>query len=304
MVLDSFPEGRKKSREASAEGAYVLTHCAELSRSDGGDIPTAELKELLRAVQAWLSFIRGFWVAPLLAVGVDQYERRVWEEVGVRRMGRMQAAESWFPPHEVGSLQPAFEKFFAKWADLATRKYLDAALYWYLEANSPSGGTEVRLISAVVALEAVISLLRVSGFSTEFPTGSPRFIDELTALLSLLDVSSAIPPDYDDLRHFAETVGAQSGPGAVWALRNATAHPSVSTLASVENTKGLTNRYWQAWYLAMWYVELGLLRAIGYQGKYASRIGTQRWLGDSEPVPWTSADTSEGGVAETDLPAL
>jgi hypothetical protein len=37
--------------------------------------------------------------------------------------------------------------------------------------------------------------------------------------------------------------------------------------------------------LSLFYLELALLRLIGFDGEYANRLGSH-WVGDVEPVPW------------------
>lgn len=75
------------------------------------------------------------------------------------------------------------------------------------------------------------------------------------------------------------------GPEILFDLRNAMVHPP----------KHLDNVQWpegeelvDAWLLGTWYLELALLRVLGYDGEYWSRVRLNRPAGALEPVPWAS----------------
>jgi hypothetical protein len=44
----------------------------------------------------------------------------------------------------------------------------------------------------------------------------------------------------------------------------------------------------EAWQLATWYLELAVVRLLGYDGEYVSRLRLEGWIGDTEPVPWSA----------------
>lgn len=43
----------------------------------------------------------------------------------------------------------------------------------------------------------------------------------------------------------------------------------------------------EAWQLAAWYLELAVVRLLGYEGEYVSRLRLEGWIGDTEIVPWS-----------------
>lgn len=42
----------------------------------------------------------------------------------------------------------------------------------------------------------------------------------------------------------------------------------------------------EAWQLATWYLELVILRVLGYNGEYVNRLQLHGWAGQTEQVPW------------------
>jgi glutamyl-tRNA synthetase len=300
VVVDALPDARKKSRNSAERGGFIITHCGQADRVDGADFGVEELSSFLHTLQMFFSFVRGFWVAPLLPVGFDTQGERVWRELGVRRLDSLQSVRSWFPELERDALDRAFRCFWNTWSEPAIREHLNLALYWYLEANSGTGGIETRIVSAVVALEAVGHLLKIAHHLQE--PGLMSIQPGATVAEGVADLSRHvdIPEEFSGLRSFARAVGVSRGIDAIYSLRNAIVHPSPENRSLLDLTKEHGDKYWQAWYLAIWYVELGLLRAMGYSGPYVPRYRMNIWRGETEAVPWSQDAPSDLRTNVTD----
>ncbi|MGH7485499.1 MAG: hypothetical protein ACREMY_07830, partial [bacterium] len=81
------------------------------------------------------------------------------------------------------------------------------------------------------------------------------------------------------------------GPEVVFNIRNGLIHPP----------KDLQDPAWpnvdelfEAWQLATWQLQLVLLRVLGYEGDYWSRLRLGRSEMDVEPVPWAGDHDIEG----------
>ena len=66
-------------------------------------------------------------------------------------------------------------------------------------------------------------------------------------------------------------------------VRNKVVHPP-DKIQSVEWPSG--KELFEAWQLATWYLELGILRLLEYRGNYTSRLQLGGWSGRVKPVPW------------------
>lgn len=73
------------------------------------------------------------------------------------------------------------------------------------------------------------------------------------------------------------------GPEILFELRNAMVHPP-KHLDDIQWPEG--EELVDAWLLGTWYLELGLLRVLGYDGKYWERTRLNRPAADLDPVPW------------------
>ncbi|MFF1651028.1 hypothetical protein [Streptomyces sp. NPDC058240] len=78
--------------------------------------------------------------------------------------------------------------------------------------------------------------------------------------------------------------GARSADGAdvVTRVRNRLVHPK-ETQEPVYGGKGLVT---ETWLLTAIYLALLVLRSIGYRSFYQDLSRTNRWAGETEPVPW------------------
>jgi hypothetical protein len=73
-----------------------------------------------------------------------------------------------------------------------------------------------------------------------------------------------------------------AGPELIFGVRNSLVHPP----------KRIEEPEWpnrdellETWQLATWYLELAVLRLLGYEGEYLSRLRLGGWEFDTEPVP-------------------
>ena len=69
------------------------------------------------------------------------------------------------------------------------------------------------------------------------------------------------------------------GPKALSVIRSRLVHPGKSEPLP----------YYDAWKLAAWYLELVLLRVVGFSGEYSNRTSASRRVGQVEPVPWATS---------------
>ena len=105
--------------------------------------------------------------------------------------------------------------------------------------------------------------------------------DKVRVLLFWLGVPTAVPDSCPALK--ARDTGADA-PEAVTEIRNAIIHPTKSN--RIKREKIDMRAVYEAWQLNMWYVELALLKLIGYSGPYSNRT-TSGITGAIETLPWT-----------------
>ncbi|MBE0410980.1 MAG: hypothetical protein IBX69_14765 [Anaerolineales bacterium] len=117
-------------------------------------------------------------------------------------------------------------------------------------------------------------------FRNKFEKKSAKERFEL--LLESLIIPLSIPEGLTTLAKEAKSKNI-NGIGLITNMRNSLIHPR-SKLKSSSHTSLLLL---EARNLALWYVEMIILRLCNYDGFYSNRVlGRMRWAGEVELVPW------------------
>jgi hypothetical protein len=170
--------------------------------------------------------------------------------------------------------------------DRTFEEILDRAIGFSLAANGDEV-LDVKVPMACSGLELLANavLLR-EGFVAE--RGTIRRLETGAAVRLLLkwaDIPTEIPGELEALEKLRGREGHPEwgGPEVLFVLRNRLVHPP----------RNLKDPEWpspdemmSAWLLGTWYLELGILRALGYDGDYLSRIRPSPSPHDLVPVPW------------------
>jgi hypothetical protein len=277
------------------EGGYIVTHMGHIEREDGSAFTSDQLNDILRCMHYFLSFALGRWAGVALPVGLDKTGNRVFEEWGtpIVAAGAWHGTCSWFDDRHAELLPEVFGGFMVLWKDKTWSAAFREALHWYLGANERGTGitVEMGLILAQTALEllawthCVQSRKMISADAFE-PRGLSA-ADKIRLLASSLGIPLDIPASLPALRAKRGSRW-QDASDAITGIRNAVVHPRVK-----KNV--LSDSYYQAWNLSMWYLDMILLRLCRHKGKYANRLMTPRWAGQVELVPWAKSESGKVG---------
>lgn len=250
--------------------------------------PTTEeqLHELTGRVFTLLSFARGTAIGIFPAVGLDAAGSVVRAEWAAPRVGSTYSRQRWCWD---GLVETAVPALFAGIASLGTHQGLERcverAMRLCLAANDGEVELDVKIPLACSGLELVAwSVLQHHAWLT--PGAGLKAGQRLRLLLQWAGIPVDIPAGLTHLvaRKLAFLGADEGGPEIVFEVRNRLVHPP----------KNLRDPEWpksdvllDAWQLAMWYLELAILRVLGYDGEYVSRLIQTGWVGTTEPVPWT-----------------
>jgi hypothetical protein len=145
---------------------------------------------------------------------------------------------------------------------------------------------DVKLPVACSGLELLAwSVLQQHGWLSPRATGSLKAPDRAQLLLKWAGIPTDLPTTMPALAQRRRTLGQpmmQAVELPIYA-RNKVLHPP-DKIGSVEWPSG--HELVEAWQLATWYLELGILRLLEYRGNYRSRLQLGGWSGQTVPVPW------------------
>jgi hypothetical protein len=263
------------------QGGYEITHAGVLRRENGTPFSGRDAEEILDALGEFLGLACGAWAPPIAAIGLDEDEQLVWLELKRRWTSPWRSHLRSFDLHK-HELSDAFACYFARRSDPTWKESLRVATQIYVEANGPIT-VDTSLVLAQSALELISWVRFVDELGTHEATDFDglRPSERLRELLAWLDVEPTIPPQHTALASEAANQNWADGPHAIGAMRNALIHPRqrerllrTPSIARIELQE-----------LALWYVELAVLRLIDFNGSYFNRLG-EKATGIVEPVPW------------------
>jgi hypothetical protein len=209
----------------------------------------------------------------------------VWAEWGAPRLRTRAGSFRWCPPYKLDKALPVLAQGLAKLAeDPAMEKIVGRAVNHLLVACG-----EELIDARITVLAAGLDLLAWGQLRRS--DWSMRKLKDLTAaqstrhLLEWAGIPTAIPESFPILPAKSDVSGPTDGPWFISEVRNRLVHPP----------KRIDDPEWPddaqlraAWQLGTWYLELALLRVLGYQGEYQTRLELNRYAGHLEPVPWAA----------------
>ena len=287
VEIKSLPTTSDTFKTLRETGGYGLTHIGCLLKEDGSSFDGKTAEEILTALRFFLSFSKGMWCNPCLAVGFDDKENRVWEAWSSPQ-GHWNTTISWFDPNHCDQLVNLFPGFMAKWKDENWRKALREVIYWYLSSNCSTLGLGIGIDAGIILTQAAIErlsfeyaavykkLISKDGFKNKSFRASDRF----RLLFSSLHIPIDIPASLPELHKLAKQFNWLDAPHALTEIRNSLVHPEHKRRDQFDEA------FYPAWDLGQWYLELALLRICEYSGTYNNRLVFRKWKGNLETVPW------------------
>lgn len=263
------------------QGGFEITHIGLLRRWSGTPFSGRAAEEVLDALGDFLGLACGAWAPPVAAVGLDDDDQCIWMELKRRWTSPWRSHLRAFDlqRHELGD---AFACYFARRNDVTWKGPLRVATQIYVEANGPiTADTSLVLAQSVLELISWVRFVDELGTSRAEDFDGLRASERLRELLGWLEVEPGIPAQQAALVSESANQRWADGPHAIGAMRNALIHPRqrerllrTPTTARIELQE-----------LALWYVELALLRLIDFNGAYFNRLG-EKATGIVQPVPW------------------
>jgi hypothetical protein len=111
VTVDSVKDYYGLKKDAESKRGYAITHVGKLARIDHGTFTLTEANRVPEALFFFFSFMRGFWVAPMLPVGFNSHGEGVWQSWRPHIMWSWRHIESGFPSSRPNSVSTLFSGF-------------------------------------------------------------------------------------------------------------------------------------------------------------------------------------------------
>ncbi len=95
---------------------YAVTHIGVIENTQSNTFDLEATDDVIDSIYYFLSFCRGFWLAPILMYGFDAKSNKIWESLE-HNVDRWESTRSWLPLTESNSIENAFTGFCNKWQD-------------------------------------------------------------------------------------------------------------------------------------------------------------------------------------------
>jgi hypothetical protein len=259
------------------DGGYALTGTGRIERTDGRPFDAPAVAAVMDSLFHFLSFATGMWSQPTLLSGYDNGGNVIWQSWEVWRSSRWELRPHWLPRRTQQNAMDLFRAWHARWSDPYWKEVLERTTYFFVDANRSI--VDIGLLTSQSALETLcyaISVVdRKSITASAFDARSYPASMKIRGLLADVGIPVAVPGSLTALAGFTPAPTIGDGPSKVTWLRNRLVHPLKSARTPANSTE-----IYEAWRLALWYVEASLLALLGYTGTVWSRVS----LAD-EPFP-------------------
>lgn len=269
VVLDGQPD--VDWQELKARAGYQVTHVGNLTRADGGSFPFADAIKFLGCLHWFLSLVQGRRVGIALPAGFAQRQSAhsdgtpiidAWSVLVTEAAGS--GVASWYPKLEMGSLGGLLEDFCTQWdAGDDERDYLRFLVAIYCTATAQAILVEPRFVMAYVGLEAIAG--------EDVPEGQDV---KVRVCLERALQRYGIPTDADHLQNPSQLSPVRH----LVAVRAAIVHPNQKRMK--DNDWSHRRHVVHAWQVALWMLEVLLLKKLEYGGEYDNRLTRT-----TEPLP-------------------
>ena len=247
-----------------------------------------DLAQLTRRLFVLLSFVASREVGVGPVCGLSKTGEVVWASWGSPRLRPGRPGVRWCPPQLVAGALPTIAEGFARLyeEDEAMGVVVGRAIEHLLAADG-NEALDVRVPVACAGIDMLgWAILQRHGWAEKDVVDKMPAAAVTRLLLQWAGVPTTIPDGFDALtaRRDERHRGA-GGPEVLWGVRNKLVHPP----------NRLDNPEWpsseelaECWQLANWFLELVVLRVLGYEDQYWSRLRLGRYGADVEQVPWAA----------------
>lgn len=283
-------ERRALSRRLREEGGYAVTHVGELWRTDGTTFDAAEGEAALQAITTSLSFIRGAWSPTILPIGLDGAGEVIWSSWNRPRADPWNAPHTWSDDVDGRGIAKVCSAMLKQSEDPCWQEVLRRVVSYYLEANRSGESPpflESRIVNAQAGLELLAWALLDDGCRQavgEEREGGSGFEKRLREMLRRSHIPADIPRHLKALETWKQQEQWKASEGPVSQARIRVVHPRRR-----DGSFGIPREaFVEVWLLAVWYLELLILRRLNYNGQYVSRIDYLSPERPAVPVPWAA----------------
>lgn len=282
IIINEVKNLKDKIDTLRSTGGYSISHILEISKTNSKSFTYINAKDLIRSLSRYFSFCRGYFTVPILSVGLDRNDKKVFERWIKEPIDSWRDNLSWFDSEHGNLLREVFPGYLKLWKDKLWSDPITHAIYWYVLSNSMTA-IEPPIILAQTALELLswTYIVKDKKYLSKDGYKKVSASDRISLLCSYLNIPIEIDEELKDLTKLAKCFN-WNGPKAITEIRNFIVHPEKEGTPISKQKLPLQD----VWRLSLWYLELVLLHLFKHNGVYSNRLTSNKFVGQVENVPW------------------
>ena len=231
IVIGTLDSGWEREEKLEAQGGFAVTHICKIEHLDDTSIDNKVAREVIHAFCFYLSFIRGFWIAPLLLCGFDKDASQIFEEWGtptIKADTWQSRGYSWTTPDTTECVS-YFSGFMEKWKNEKWHGVIKDSIQWYIESAKHTNGHNTSIILVQAALEKLAwTYLSTNEYLTADGFKKLTFADKVRLMLKILGVEIIqLQPD-SEITKFIKANNVKDNVDIIAQVRNHLIHPTVT----------------------------------------------------------------------------
>jgi len=289
IIFDKVENYKTVQEKLKLHDGFGVTYVGRIEKLSGQPFHSQELDQVINKVYYFLSFARGANSPVFNFKAYNNQDEMVWQDWSIRRSARWSLTQNnWFcDQHSFDQLSDLFPQWSKLFEDELWSKEIPKILYWYLYSgrNTEGAGTDGSLVLAIAALElfSYNYLVRHTSLRSKDKYESKKLSNNIYKMLEELDITDELPANLEKLHGYALQENWQGGPKAIVEIRNEIVHPGRESLPN-------SHVCYEALQLALWYIEMVILKLCNYEDVYSNRLSRMKWAGEVEQVPWAKKE--------------
>lgn len=230
IVLAKIDKTDEFEKRLKSQGGYGITHICKIEHLDNTSFNLDEGRKIINSLIYYLSFVRGFWIAPILISGFDKNGNQIledWSASDIKADLWKHITHSWSTSDSI-EIANGFSGFMKKWQDEFWKDTIKNSIQWYLESLNHVSGYNTSIILVQAALEKLAwvylndnECISKEGFS------KITVDDKIRLFLKFLDIP-IISLGKSELSKIAKANNWKSSIDVIGKIRNSIIHPEVS----------------------------------------------------------------------------
>lgn len=287
VTLDKLSSYGDVNQDLKQTGGYALLFTGEL-RHKNGKLGVEAMQKMIQPLGLFFSFLNGRRTYPCLIQGWNGLTAS-WTDFSANHVDRYKFVDSWLPQAGHDGMNAMWEAFVDLMKDAGNHECVDYLLHWYVEANNNSGFCEGAIVLLQNAFELLFNwqMIEQRKLYTAAQGKSTNAAEKIRILLRDANIPLDFPDKYKQIENQlrSEEIKFRDFPELFTFIRNSITHANHSKRIKFAKVPSLARHHIKD--IGICYLELLLLKLFKYDGKYASRISPNMFVGGNEEiVPW------------------